>query len=172
MRHALQGRSGVLLGVVIVLAVSGGIAYATIPDSEGIIHSCVRKGEKGDEGDAGRIRIVENEAQCRKRKEFALSWNQRGPQGPQGLQGERGPQGPQGLQGEQGPQGPQGLQGERGPQGPQGERGPAGTFTGTVRSPNGVFTLSVTNSGIVLSGPGGTVRVDYAGAKVTTRGAP
>ena len=53
--------------------------------------------------------------------------NIKGPQGPQGIQGETGPQGLQGIQGETGPQGPQGIQGEKGdtgPQGPQGIQGP------------------------------------------------
>jgi hypothetical protein len=45
---------------------------------------------------------------------------------------------------------------ERGPQGPQ---GPAGTFAGTFASPNGAYSISVTNAGIVLSGPGSTVRL-------------
>ena len=51
----------------------------------------------------------------------------KGPQGPQGIQGETGPQGLQGIQGETGPQGPQGIQGEKGdtgPRGPQGIQGP------------------------------------------------
>ena len=56
-----------------------------------------------------------------------LIGNIKGPQGPQGIQGETGPQGSQGIQGETGPQGPQGIQGEKGdtgPQGPQGIQGP------------------------------------------------
>jgi len=40
-----------------------------------------------------------------------LIGNIKGPQGPQGIQGETGPQGLQGIQGETGPQGPQGIQG-------------------------------------------------------------
>ena len=66
---------------------------------------------------------------------FTIPKGDRGPQGPQGIQGEVGPQGPQGIQGETGPQGiqgevgpqgPQGIQGETGPQGPQGEKGDIG----------------------------------------------
>ena len=66
---------------------------------------------------------------------FTIPKGDRGPQGPQGIQGEVGPQGPQGIQGEVGPQGiqgevgpqgPQGIQGETGPQGPQGEKGDTG----------------------------------------------
>ena len=52
-----------------------------------------------------------------------LIGNIKGPQGPQGIQGETGPQGLQGIQGETGPQGPQGIQGEKGDTGPQGPKG-------------------------------------------------
>jgi hypothetical protein len=61
-------------------------------------------------------------------------------------------------------------------QGPVGPAGPAGTFSGTFRSPNGQYSLSVTDAGIVLSGAGSTVRLDAAGvtvsgASVTVQGA-
>ena len=52
-----------------------------------------------------------------------LIGNIKGPQGPQGIQGETGPQGLQGIQGETGPQGTQGIQGEKGDTGPQGLQG-------------------------------------------------
>lgn len=52
-----------------------------------------------------------------------LIGNIKGPQGPQGIQGETGPQGLQGIQGETGPQGMQGIQGEKGDTGPQGPKG-------------------------------------------------
>ena len=35
-----------------------------------------------------------------------------------------------------------------------GPQGPAGVFSGTFKSPNGAYAISVTDSGIVLSGPG------------------
>lgn len=103
-----------------------------------------------------------------------------GPQGetgPQGPQGETGPQGPQGPQGETGPQGPQGEKGEKGdtgatgPTGPQGPQGPAGQSGGNaaLTSPNGLFTIKVTNSGITISGPGGDLFISYASAKLTDR---
>ena len=62
-------------------------------------------------------------------KETAISWNEVGPQGPPGLQGEKGdtgPQGPQGERGATGPQGPAGPQGETGAQGPPGPQGETG----------------------------------------------
>lgn len=49
-----------------------------------------------------------------------------GPQGPQGLQGPQGTQGAKGDKGDTGPQGPQGVQGSIGPQGPTGKEGPQG----------------------------------------------
>ena len=105
-----------------------------------------------------------------------------GPQGPQGIQGETGATGPQGPQGEQGPkgdpgpQGPAGQDGEdgedgdEGPPGPTGPQGPAGGLNGSFTSPNGLYTLSIQNSGIVLEGPGGKVKIDRGA--VTVKGQP
>ncbi|KAF5472647.1 hypothetical protein F2P56_009346 [Juglans regia] len=73
-----------------------------------------------------------------------IQFVERGPPGPQGIQGIPGPQGPEGIQGLPGPQGipgpqgPEGIQGLpgprgipgpvglKGPEGPQGPRGPPG----------------------------------------------
>ena len=60
--------------------------------------------------------------------------------------------------------GPQGLQGPAGP------TGPAGTFSGTFSSPNGAYSISVTNAGIVLSGPGSTVRLTGPTVSVDSSG--
>ena len=62
---------------------------------------------------------------------------------------------------------------ERGPQGfqgPVGPAGPAGTFAGTFTSPNGAYSISVTNAGIVLSGPGSTVRLSGPSVSVDSAG--
>lgn len=57
--------------------------------------------------------------------------------------------------------------GAEGAQGAQGGQGVAGTFTGTFRSPDGRYQLSVTNAGIEATGPDhGTVRMDSAGITV------
>jgi len=42
-----------------------------------------------------------------------------------------------------------------------------GGFNGTYTSPNGKYTLSVTNSGILLKGPGGTFVIDRALERLT-----
>jgi hypothetical protein len=51
-------------------------------------------------------------------------------------------------------------------QGAVGAQGPAGTFSGTLQSPDGKYTLSVTNAGIVAAGPNGQFTLDSAGVVV------
>src|SRR5688500_13102019 len=100
-------------GLAVVVLAVGGLASATVPDRNGVIHACYDK-------QSGQTRIVDTESGLPKScgsKEMAISWNQTGPQGA------TGPQGPQGLQGDTGAQG---LPGETGAQGPQGEIGPMG----------------------------------------------
>jgi hypothetical protein len=128
MRHIKQYRPTPAMLVAIAAAVFalGGIAWATIPDSAGVIHGCYQKNQ-------GRLRVIDTDgSQTCDPSEKPLSWNQIGPQGPQGPQGDPGPQGPPGAKGDTGPQGPQGdtgpqgPQGDTGPQGPQGDPGPPG----------------------------------------------
>jgi hypothetical protein len=61
------------------MLVAAGIAYATIPDSGGVIHGCYAKKD-------GAVRVVDPGAggACDPKKEAALDWNQTGPQGPTG----------------------------------------------------------------------------------------
>jgi Collagen triple helix repeat (20 copies) len=89
------------------LLVAGGVAYATIPDSNGVIHGCYAKS-------GGALRVIDASVTNCKSTETSLDWNVQGQQGPQGAQGPPGPQGdpgPQGVQGVAGPQGPQGPSG-------------------------------------------------------------
>jgi hypothetical protein len=51
-------------------------------------------------------------------------------------------------------------------QGAQGAQGPAGTFTGTFQSPDGKYTLSVTNAGIDARGPNAQLTLDANGVLV------
>jgi hypothetical protein len=128
-----------VLGIVCAGVVfAGGMAYAAAGSGE--INACAKKGSgslylPGDRGCLPGDRGV--------------TWNV---QGPAGAPGPAGPQGPKGDTGDVGPSGP------AGPQGPQ---GPAGTFAGSFKSPNGQYSISVTDSGIELKGPGGgLVRLD------------
>lgn len=112
-----------------------------------------------------------------------------GPTGPQGPKGDTGAQGPKGdtgatgatgAKGDTGDTGPQGAKGDpgatgatgaTGPQGPEGPQGPPGQDggAGALTSPNGLFKIQVTNSGIRITGPGGNLFISYASAKLTNK---
>lgn len=87
---------------------------------------------------------------CRKR-DTTVQWSITGPQGLQGIQGIQGLQGTQGLKGD------------------QGTRGADGSLSSAV-SPNGVFSITLSNAGILLKGPNGDVHVDFSGARMNTIG--
>lgn len=65
-----------------------GIALASIPAADGVIHGCYHTTN-------GNLRVVDDAttASCRT-GETAIQWNQTGPEGPQGVPGPAGPQGP------------------------------------------------------------------------------
>lgn len=47
-----------------------------------------------------------------------------------------------------------------------GAKGDSGTFAGSFVSPNGAYTLTVTDAGIVMTGPKGSVTVGPTGVVV------
>jgi hypothetical protein len=98
MRFIKTHRLATGLAVAVAALALGGIAYATIPDSSGVIHGCYNVGN-------GALRVIDTGKgqTCTAGRETALTWNQTGPQGPVG------PQGPAGPQGTAGPQGPAGT---------------------------------------------------------------
>ena len=67
-------------GVVAALALVGGIAYATIPDANGVIHGCRKTG-------SGLLRVIDADVASCKPGEARLNWNQQGVQGPPGPPG-------------------------------------------------------------------------------------
>jgi hypothetical protein len=120
----------------------------------------------------GQVRIVASGEACGP-SEQALSWSIEGPKGDTGPQGPIGLTGPQGAkgdtgatgpQGEAGPAGAQGAKGDTGATGPQGPAGGAANLT----SSNGLYSIEVTNHGVYIRGPGGTVFVDQRGASTTS----
>jgi hypothetical protein len=132
------------------------MAYAAV--GEGEINACSKKG-------AGTLYLAGDKG-CLP-GDTAVAWTIKGPQGEPGPAGPSGPEGPKGDRGDVGPAGPSGPEGPQGPSGPQGAQGPsgpsgpAGTFSGSFQSPNGQYSISVTDAGIELRGPGsGRVRLD------------
>ena len=63
--------------VIVVLAASGGIAYATIPDENGVIHGCRNDG-------SGILRVIDTATDSCSPAETPLEWNQQGPKGEKG----------------------------------------------------------------------------------------
>jgi len=69
-----------------LLVLAGAVAFASIPDSAGVIHGCYNKA-------TGALRVIDTATdQCRP-SETAISWNQVGPAGAVGPQGPQGPSG-------------------------------------------------------------------------------
>jgi hypothetical protein len=78
----------VAIGAVAGMLLAGGVAFATIPGTGGLISGCYEKR-------IGILRVIDKEAgkPCTS-FETPISWNQQGPQGLQGPKGDPGPQGP------------------------------------------------------------------------------
>ena len=77
---SLSGRAQrIIVLTAMTILLTAIIAFATIPGSDGVINSCYHKND-------GALRIIDSNDQC-KANEEALSFNQTGPQGPQGLSG-------------------------------------------------------------------------------------
>jgi hypothetical protein len=145
------GRRVVLLGIG-ALALAGGIAYASIPDSNGTIHACLQQTQ-------GQVRIIDPAQQQCRSNEVAISWSQTGPQGPPGPQGPKGDTGPQGPQGATGPQGAKGDTGPQGPQGPAGGLSNVQVVHATATPDSGGFATATIDcpAGTTLTGGGADI---------------
>jgi hypothetical protein len=93
------------MSVVKNVVIAAALVGAAVGAQAQIINACV-------DNRNGSIRVAST-AGCRA-SESPLSWNQVGPQGPQGVQGVPGPQGAPGVPGPQGAAGPAGAQGPQG----------------------------------------------------------
>jgi hypothetical protein len=121
-------------GGLLVATTAGAVAYATIPGDGNVYKACMLK-------NVGTIRLIDPSlpsgnlmSRCTS-LETQVSWNQNGLPGPAGPTGAKGDKGDAGLQ------------------------GPPGVFTGTLTSPNGAYSISVTDAGIALRAPGATARL-------------
>jgi Collagen triple helix repeat (20 copies) len=115
--HLLAAAAGALAAT----ALAGGVAWATIPGSNGTIQGCYLKV-------AGILRVIDpaKGQSCSSTAEVPISWNQQGQSGPPGAPGATGPAGSTGLTGPAGQQGLQGLAGTNGTNGQDGQAGAPG----------------------------------------------
>jgi hypothetical protein len=119
-------RKRVAMLAVLAAAISAGVAYAAIPDSNGVYTACRLN-------NVGTIRLIDPTAlpassllnHCTS-LETKFSWNQGGATGPPGPPGDKGPIGDKGPTGDKGLQGDPGSKGATGDQGPVGDKGPTG----------------------------------------------
>ena len=163
----------VLAGAVALLAVAG-VAYAAIPDSAGVYTACRLNG-------IGTIRLIDPSAPSSSLLshctafETQISWNQKGQKGDTGTPGKDGV-GPTVAQLSTGdshcPAGGaaitdaggttayvcSGVNGQNGTNGKDGQ-----SFSGTFTSPNKQFSLSVSDSGVEITGPDATVMLPSNG---------
>jgi hypothetical protein len=100
---SVRGLSRSFVVVALMLALAGGVSYATALQTNTVYHGCYSK-------KTGVLRMLTHTAPRCTRNEVAISWNQTGPQGPQGSAGVQGPKGDTGQTGPQGPQGPGGVE--------------------------------------------------------------
>ena len=132
----LTGR-GVLIGLL-AAALFGGVAWAAIPDSSGVIHTCYSQS-------TGTWRPIDYPTQKCKSGETQLDLNQKGPKV------DTGPAGPKGDPGVKGDTGPAGPKGDSGPQGLKGDAG-AVAFAGESCAAGGFVTGFDAGGHIVCSG--------------------
>jgi hypothetical protein len=86
------GRRLTLIGLFVGVGVAvGGIAYAAIPDSSGLIHGCYQKN--------GNLRVIDSTGKGCTTSEKPLSWSQTGLTGTTGAAGTTGPTGATGATG-------------------------------------------------------------------------
>ncbi len=68
----------IVMGALAVVGLAlGGIAYASIPDGDNVIHGCYGNSN-------GQLRVIDDAQSTCKNNETPLSWNAQGPPGPSG----------------------------------------------------------------------------------------
>jgi Collagen triple helix repeat (20 copies) len=150
-RLSVSSRLLRVLGVAAVAAVAfaGGSVVTALGDPAPATYSaCVAGGSSlpfslinlFDNGTLYHV-TVNGTPQCN-RGDTVITWNQNGPIGATGPQGESGPSGPTGATGLAGPSGPAGATGSAGPSGPTGATGSSGpSGTGNAATAAGGVTL-------------------------------
>jgi hypothetical protein len=83
-------KAGIVLAALALL-VLGGVAYAAIPDSGGVIHGCYKTSD-------GKLRVIDSASESCVSGETALNWSQTGPAGATGATGAAGANGVSGRE--------------------------------------------------------------------------
>jgi hypothetical protein len=124
--------------VGVLFAAAAGIAYAAIPDSDGVYTGCMLN-------KVGTVRLIDPSlpasnlmSHCTN-VETKFTFNQQGQQGAPGLPGAPGKDGAPGADGKDGKDGQ--------------------PFSGTFTSPNGRFSITVADTGIKLGGPSNSIEL-------------
>jgi type VI protein secretion system component Hcp len=134
-RHLLKAVAGAT--VLSVAGLVAGVAFASVPDSGGVIHGCMVTSPVLFGPAKGTVRIIDAATDKCQGNETAIQWSQTGPAGADGAAG------------------PTGLQG---PQGPQGSQGPAGKDAPNP-APNSVVVGTASIPGVTGSNPDGSVNI-------------
>ena len=177
---SILGRRGgrLALAAAAAFAIAAGLAYAAIPDASGIIHGCYRTSMDDQKG---QLRVVEDPASCRS-NELPIQWNEQGVAGPPGADGTDGEDGtsPTVAQLAAGdpncPAGGAAITDAAGTtahvcNGQDGQDGADGApFSGTFTSPNGEYSISVTDTGVTVASPDSSIKVSSDAIKVESMG--
>jgi hypothetical protein len=171
----VRGRR-VAIAAVALFAVAGGLAYAAIPDAAGVIHACYRT---STDDQKGQLRVVDSAASCRS-NESPIEWNVTGAPGAQGAAGEDGADGTSPTVAQVGPgiggcaNGGAAITDGAGAtayvcSGLNGQDGADGeSFSGTFTSPNGQYSINVTDSGVTIASPDSSIAVSGGEIRVET----
>jgi hypothetical protein len=133
-------RRRVALVALVAGLVTAGVAYATIPDSNGVYTACKLNA-------TGTIRLIDPSlsgllGRCNASLETQINWNQKGQKGDPGAAGAPGAKGDPGAPGEKGEKGDKGDKGD-----------PGGSFVGsacsTTGGATGVVRMSVAETGAI-----------------------
>jgi hypothetical protein len=170
----LRGRRLVVVAAAL-FAVLGGIAYASIPDAGGVYHACVMKN--------GQLRIIDPSSdQCRASNESEITFNQQGQKGDPGSPGAPGQPGQPGVSptvaqlavgDSHCPAGGAAITDATGSTAYvcSGQNGADGNpFSGTFTSPNGKYSIKVTDTGVTAVGADTTLALTDTGMRVDAHG--
>jgi hypothetical protein len=166
-----------LAGAGVVLVLAGSVAWAAIPGEGGVYTACMLK-------NVGTVRLIDKSlppgnvmSHCKPAFEVEITWNQKGQQGLQGIQGPPGQDGvsPSVTQLAPGhtncPAGGAAITDASGSTAYvcDGQAGTDGQpFAGTFTSPNGEYSISVTDAGITIA-RGSTNSIVLSGADLDIR---